>query len=144
MQLTRYTDYSLRVLIYLASGNQGASVAQIAEFYGISYNHLTKVVAQLSAAGVVESVRGRGGGLHLATDPADICIGDVVRSTENLALLECFDRSTNQCPIASDCALETLLHEASRAFLAVLDARTLADLMPISQALVQLSKRGPQ
>lgn len=140
MQLTRYTDYSLRALVYLASGNEGASVGEIAEFYGISHHHLAKVVASLSTSGWIDSTRGRGGGLRLAVEPTDICIGELVRVSEKLELVECFNRATNTCPIAMDCTLEDLLHEATNAFLAVLDTKSLADLMPVSQGLVQLAK----
>jgi Rrf2 family nitric oxide-sensitive transcriptional repressor len=140
MQLTRYTDYSLRVLVFLASGNDGASVTDIAGFYGISRNHLSKVVSMLADNGLVTTVRGRGGGIHLAVEPEEIALGELVRETENLNLLECFDLDSNTCPIAGDCSLEILLKEASRAFLAVLDGKTLADLMPVSQKLVQLRR----
>lgn len=141
MQLTRYSDYSLRVLIFLASGNEGASVREIATFYGISQNHLAKIVASLAAEGLVATARGRGGGLRLAVPPANVQIGVLIRAIENLDLVECFNRQTNTCPIATDCAIETLLNEASAAFMQVLDGKTLADLLPASQRLVQLGKR---
>lgn len=141
MQLTRYTDYSLRVLIYLASGNDGASIAEMADFYAISKNHLAKVVSMLADQELVSTVRGRGGGVQLACEAQDICIGELVRATENLALLECFDSESNTCPIASDCTLEVLLHQATDAFLAVLDEKSLADLMPVSRQLLQVGKK---
>ncbi len=140
MQLTRYTDYALRVLVYLGSAESGttASAAEIAKFYGISRNHLSKVVSMLSEQELVIAARGRGGGIRLSVDPKDLCIGDLVRQTENLSLVECFNLETNTCPIASDCTLERLLQDASKAFLAVLDKMTLADLLPASQALQQI------
>ena len=141
MKLNRYTDYALRVLIYLTTCETPASIVEIAEFYGISRHHLAKVVAEISALGLIKSTRGRGGGIELAADPKNVPIGEVVRAVEDLALLECFDADTNQCPIAKDCTLELLIREASEAFLDVLNRRTLADLMPVSQRLVQIGKQ---
>lgn len=131
MQLTRYTDYSLRVLIYLAvDPDRRATIDEIATSYGISKAHVMKVVHELGLRGWVETVRGRGGGLQLAQPPERIGIGDVVRSTEgNLALVECFDSATNACPIESACGLRAVLAEALGAFLSVLDGYTLADLV---------------
>lgn len=140
MQLTRYTDYALRVLVYLASGNSGASIGEIAEFFEISKHHLGKIVSMLAEQQLVKTVRGRSGGIFLAVEPKEICIGDLVRHTENLVVLECFDQETNTCPIASDCTLETLVREATDAFLTVLDGKTLADLMPVSQNLVVIRR----
>jgi Rrf2 family nitric oxide-sensitive transcriptional repressor len=138
MQLTRYSDYALRVLVYLASAEGAASIHQIAEFYGISKHHLGKVVAMLSSQELIVSTRGRGGGIQLAVEPEEISIGELIRSTENLVLLECFDLETNTCPIASDCTLEDLIRRATEAFLEVLDEATLADLLPVSQTLVHI------
>ena len=130
MQLTRYSDYALRVLIYLALEPQRlATIEEIAGSYGISRAHLMKVVHQLGLRGYVETVRGRGGGLRLARRPEDIRVGEVVRATEGkMALVECFEPSS-RCAIEPACALRSALHEALRAFLAVLDRYTLADLV---------------
>lgn len=142
MQLTRYTDYSLRVLVFLCSKPDGesATAGEIADYYDVSRNHIAKVVSMLAEADIITTSRGRGGGLRLAVAPEDICIGELVRATENLTLVECFDREENRCPLAGDCTLEVLFHEATNAFLAVLDKTTLAQLLPTSSALVELRR----
>jgi Rrf2 family nitric oxide-sensitive transcriptional repressor len=131
MQLTRFSDYTLRVLIYLAlHPDRLATIEELAEGYGISRGHLMKVVHHLGQRGYVETIRGRGGGLRLARTPETIRIGEVVRgSEENLALVECFEPATNGCRIAPVCALRPALREALDAFLAVLDRYSLADLV---------------
>jgi Rrf2 family nitric oxide-sensitive transcriptional repressor len=131
MQLTLYTDYSLRVLIYLGLNPQRmATITEIAESYGISRNHLVKVVHNLATQGFVQTTRGRGGGLILARSPAEINIGNVVRHTEvNFHLVECFDQEHNTCPISAACFLKGGLYEAQRAFMAVLDRYSLADVL---------------
>ena len=135
MRLTQFTDYALRTLLYLGvHRDRLASVSEIAQSYRISYNHLAKVAAMLGELGVVESVRGRGGGLRLARDPADVNIGWLVRHTEpDFHLVECFDHGTSSCPIAAACMLRRVLHDASAAFLAVLDGYTLADFLASPQ-----------
>jgi Rrf2 family nitric oxide-sensitive transcriptional repressor len=131
VRLTVYTDFSLRVLIFLALKADGlATIAEIAGAYGISKNHLMKVVHQLGVAGYVETVRGKGGGLRLARPAAEIVVGEVVRRTEpDLALVPCFDPAANSCVIFPGCALRGVLDEAKAAFLSVLDRHTLADLV---------------
>ena len=131
MQLTLYTDYSLRVLLYLGlNPREMSTITDIADSYRISRNHLVKVVHNLAIQGFVNTTRGRGGGISLARSPAAINIGDVVRHTEvNFHLVECFDRERNTCPIAVACILKSALHEAQRAFMAVLDGYTLADIL---------------
>ena len=131
MQLTRYTDYSLRVLIYLAVHQKAlATIEEIAEAYGISRAHLTKIVHRLGLAGYVETVRGRGGGLRLARLPEKIRVGQVVRhAEETMALVECFDPETSHCRIEPVCGLRTALKDALDAFLRTLDGYTLADLV---------------
>jgi Rrf2 family nitric oxide-sensitive transcriptional repressor len=131
VQLTRYSDYSLRVLIYLALDPERlVTIEEIAQSYGISKAHLMKVVHQLGLNGYVETVRGRGGGLRLGRRPEEITVGEVVRSTEeNMALVECFDPESSRCAIEPACGLRSLLHEALDAFLAVLDRHTLGDLV---------------
>jgi Rrf2 family nitric oxide-sensitive transcriptional repressor len=125
MRLTRYTDYALRVLIHLTVvKGQLCSIAEIARTYGISQNHLMKVVNDLSRAGYVEAVRGRGGGLRLARAPEDIKVGEIVRHTEEgFGLTDC-----GSCAIAPACGLTGVLGEALSAFMAVLDRYTLADI----------------
>lgn len=131
MKLTLYTDYSLRTLMYLASNRGRVSTIQdIAELHHISKNHLTKVVHHLGQIGLVETIRGRSGGLVLAWEPEDINIGDVVRQTEtDFHMAECFDHSTNSCVYSSACVLESTLSAATAAFLTVLDGVTLADMV---------------
>ncbi|NJD06568.1 MAG: Rrf2 family transcriptional regulator [Methylococcaceae bacterium] len=130
MQLTQFTDYSLRVLIYLARLPPPgmATIPEIAAHFQVSKSHLVKVAATLSAQGFVESSRGKGGGIKLARPPQTIGIGEVVRITEpHMDLVECFDLKTNQCRIIRGCFLKAILYESRRAFLAVLDKYSLAD-----------------
>lgn len=131
MQLTQFTDFGLRTLLYLAvHKDRMVPVAEISAAYGISNHHLVKVAHNLARLGFVESARGRGGGLRLARDPADIGVGEVVRATEpNFHLVECFDRGHNTCPIVPACELVRALGQAREAFLAALDAVCLADLL---------------
>ena len=131
MQLTRYSDYSLRVLIYLALDPERlVTIEDIAQSYDISKAHLMKVVHQLGLRGYVETVRGRGGGLRLARRPEEIGVGEVVRSTEEkMDIVECFDPAKSDCAIEPACRLRVVLHEALAAFLAALDRYTLADLV---------------
>lgn len=131
MRLTNYTDYSLRVLIYLASkpGVDKSTITEITNAYQISRNHLTKVIHQLGQIGLIETTRGRGGGITLAKAPREIKIGDVVRETEeDFRLVECFGPD-NKCVITPVCGLRHMLHEALQAYLGVLDKYTLADIV---------------
>lgn len=131
MRLTRHTDNALRCLTYLAiHTDRVVTSTEIARRMVMSEDHLAKVVGRLAALGYVDTQRGRSGGVRLARPAADIRIGDVVRETEdNLCLVECFNPETNQCPIAPACGLAGALDLALRAFMAVLDAVTLADLV---------------
>lgn len=139
MQLSLYSDYSCRVLIYLAaSPTKKASIDQIASAYGISTNHLVKVVHNLGKLGFIETSRGRGGGISLSLPPETLNIGDVIRKTEpTLALVECMT-TENTCPIASHCGLRRALLEAREAFLKVLDNYSLKDICRSPKALRQL------
>jgi Rrf2 family nitric oxide-sensitive transcriptional repressor len=130
MRLTAFTDYSLRVLIYLAAEpSRRATIAEIAKSFDVSENHLTKVVHLLGRHGWIETVRGKGGGLQLARNPQDICIGKVVRETEGVAMpAECFGVDGGSCVITRSCGLKRALGEAVRAFYSVLDSYTLADI----------------
>ena len=130
MRLAVYTDYSLRMLMYLAVKRDGlATIGKVADAYGISRNHLNKVAHQLGLTGYVETVRGKGGGLRLAKPPERIGLGEVVRHAEpDMALVPCFAPLDAPCPIAPCCGLRGALHEARQAFLAVLDRYTVADL----------------
>jgi Rrf2 family nitric oxide-sensitive transcriptional repressor len=140
VRLTRYTDNALRCLTYLAlHDGEAVTAADIAKRMRMSEDHLFKVVAGLAAAGYVETQRGRGGGVRLKRKAESIRIGAVVRATEeSLALVECFDPVTNECPIASACVLARSLDRALAAFLAVLDEVTLADLVSAPRRLERL------
>ena len=138
MQLTLYSDYSLRVLIYLgAHPGHRATISEIAESYGISRNHLVKVVHNLASLGFIDTVRGRSGGMILALVPELINIGDVVRKTEpDFDIVECFDEETNTCPISPSCALIKVLKIARNKFIETLDEYTLADVVANASQLV--------
>jgi Rrf2 family nitric oxide-sensitive transcriptional repressor len=140
MKLTAFTDYSLRVLIYLATEpERRTTIAQIAAAYAISEHHLVKVVHFLGQRGWLNNVRGKGGGLELALPPELVCLGDVVRATEGEAVVaECFGTDGGNCCIAPDCRLRGVLREAVRAFEAVLDRYTLADLVGNREELAQV------
>lgn len=140
MKLTAFTDYSLRVLIYLAAQPQRrATIAEIAATFDVSENHLTKVVHCLGKGGWLANVRGKGGGLELAMPPELIPVGQVVRETEGVAMLaECFGKDHARCTIASICRLRDVLGEAMNAFYAVLDRYTLADLVHNRQSLAKV------
>jgi Rrf2 family transcriptional regulator, nitric oxide-sensitive transcriptional repressor len=139
MKLTTFTDYSLRVLIYLAAQpKQRATIATIAASFDVSENHLTKVVHFLGKSGWLANVRGKGGGLELAMPPEMICIGEVVRQTEGDSVpAECFGEG-GECAIAGICRLSGVLAEAVRAFYGALDRYTLADLVHNRQALARV------
>ena len=139
MKLTTFTDYSLRVLIYLATQPaQRATIAQVAAAYEVSENHLVKVVHFLGKHGWLKNVRGKGGGLELALAPERIGLGQVVRQTEGQALAECFSESGGNCCIAPSCRLRGVLGEAVTAFYAVLDRYSLADLVTNRQELAKV------
>lgn len=140
MQLTLFSDYSLRIALYLAMHPERlVRLEEIARAYGISQHHLVKVVQFLVENQVVRSVRGRGGGLALAQTPEQINIGTVVRRAEpHMNLVECFDDATNSCPISPVCGLKGTLLRAQRAFFEVLDQQTLADFVPRASALIPL------
>jgi Rrf2 family transcriptional regulator, nitric oxide-sensitive transcriptional repressor len=144
MQLTLFSDYSLRVLLYLSSHHERrVPLPEISAAYGISQHHLVKVVQRLVEEGLIESVRGRGGGLRLAREPRDINIAAVVRLTEpNLTLVECFDARTNTCPIDAACGLKTALVRAQDAFFAELERYSLADFSSRGPALIKLWRRN--
>ena len=129
VRLTLHTDFALRLLMLLALEPDGLhTIAEVARRYSISRNHLVKVAQTLIQAGLVESVRGRHGGLRLAKKPAEIGLGAVVRATEDsFALVECFDRKRNCCVVMPACGLRRPLEEAVSAFLSALDGYTLAD-----------------
>ena len=132
MQLTQYTDYSLRALIYLSLKKPGelSTITDISEFYGISRNHLVKVVHNLATNGFIVTLRGKHGGMRLARPASDIPIGEVVRLTEpNFDIAECFNKETNRCVITRMCALKNILGQARAQFIQELDRYSIADTL---------------
>lgn len=141
MQLKKYTDYALRVLIYAGtkSNQELVSIKEISETFSISQHHLGKIVFELNQKGLIETFRGRNGGIQLALAPEDINVGTIVRDLEqDFTLLECFDRETNHCILSPACKLKHALHEALEAFFSVLDQYTLEDLIVNEEELLAL------
>jgi Rrf2 family nitric oxide-sensitive transcriptional repressor len=130
MQLTQFTDYSLRTLVYLgAHPGRVCTIAQISAAYGISVNHLMKVVNRLASCGYVETIRGKGGGLRLARPPRLINLGEVVRNMEErFDIVECFNERHQDCLLLPACTLKSILNDARRNFMATLDRHTLEDV----------------
>ncbi|MGE5469055.1 MAG: RrF2 family transcriptional regulator [Ignavibacteria bacterium] len=144
MKLTTFSDYTLRVLMFLAiNRDRLVTVPEIAGAYGISENHLVKVVHRLARSGTVETVRGKGGGLRLACEPGEIRLGQVVRASEGSApIVECFSEEANACRIAPACRLASILDRAFEALFATLDQYTLADLVRAPRKLEALLAAG--
>ena len=130
MRLSEYTDYTLRVLMYCANrGSELVTIAEMAEHLQLSKNHLMKIVNELGRQGVLETVRGRGGGIRLGKPAAQIRVGDMVRVSEtDFRLVECFDPKTDECTLTPGCRLKSTLKGALKAYMAELDKVTLADL----------------
>lgn len=146
MQLNGFTDYALRVLIYAAvHRHQRCLTAEVATAFGLSRHHIVKVVNELQHLGYLETTRGRAGGFRLARAPHLIRVGEVVRHTEgSLAVVECFDRETNTCPLTRACGLKGALAEAFDAFFAVLDRYTLADLVAEPRWVARVATLTPR
>ncbi|MGY0694194.1 RrF2 family transcriptional regulator [Virgibacillus sp. FSP13] len=141
MNLKKYTDYALRVLIFtsMKHDKELASIKEISETFSISQHHLGKIVHELNKLNLLNTVRGRNGGIRLAKNPEEINVGEVVRKLEdNFHLMECFDNATNQCVITPACKLKHVLNEALQAFLHVLDQYTLKDLIANDKYLIRL------
>jgi Rrf2 family transcriptional regulator, nitric oxide-sensitive transcriptional repressor len=145
MQLSLHSDYALRVLMALAAADRQLSVDEIARRYGISRNHLAKVAQRLQAEGMVQTFRGRGGGMRLAQPASEIGVGDVVRRFENLeSFAGCF-AGAHGCAVNGLCSLKPALHGAVEAFLAHLDQFHLSDLVPDRSAfLARLERTAAQ
>jgi Rrf2 family nitric oxide-sensitive transcriptional repressor len=145
MHLTLYTDYSLRVLLYLAiKEDKIVTISELANFYKISRNHLVKVVHNLGLNGYILTIRGRRGGIKLARPAKEILVGEVVRSTEpDFDLLECFNPATDQCVITRSCSLKGVLFNARAGFFGVLDKYTLADITKASRKVLPVLKSIP-
>lgn len=146
MKLSTFTDYSLRLLMYLAAEpGRRATIAEVARAFDISEHHLTKVAHGLGRAGWLANARGKGGGLALALSAEQILIGQVVRHTEHGDLpAACFADDAPPCPIVPACRLRGALREAVDAFYAALDRYTLADLARQPRALSQLRGLVPR
>jgi Rrf2 family transcriptional regulator, nitric oxide-sensitive transcriptional repressor len=130
MQLTRYTDYGLRILMYLAAapGDRSTSIAEVCDTFDISRNHVNKIVHQLGKEGFIVTQRGKGGGFRLARSPANIHIGEVVRKLEaNLLPVDC--GQPTECILLPSCQLRSALSDAMSVFLAELDRYALADMV---------------
>lgn len=132
MRLTDYTDYALRVLMYVgAQTGRLVTIQEIADNHGISKNHLTKIVHRLGLAGLITTVRGRTGGIRLAREASSITIGSVIRLTEpDFQMVECFDETRNTCSLSPICVLKRTLHRATCAYLEELDQVTLDRVLP--------------
>jgi Rrf2 family nitric oxide-sensitive transcriptional repressor len=140
VRLTAFTDYCLRALIFVAlKGEELATIDEVAQRYQINRNHVVKVVFRLSQLGYLRTLRGKGGGIRLADDPAKLNLGRLVRQTEqDFSLVECLKERDCQCAIEAACVLKTALRAALEAFFAVLDGYTLADLIRPSRSLARL------
>lgn len=141
MQLKKYTDYALRVLIFTAMKPEGelAKIKEISETFFISQHHLGKIVFELNKLEYIESIRGRNGGIRLNKPAEEINVGTVVRLFENdFVILECFDKGSNHCVISPACQLKHILHKALYSFLHVLDQYTIKDLVVNDRELLQL------
>ena len=137
MELNRFTDYSLRTLIFAGlHPDRYLTVPEVAKAYGISENHLVKIIHKLGKLGFLETKRGRFGGFRLARDPGEIRLGDVVRATESLALVECLGTNGGSCPIVQACVLKRVVVEAREAFLGTFDRYTLDDMLGPRRALL--------
>ena len=144
MRLSEYTDYTLRVLMYCARHRERlVTINELAEQHGLSKGHLMKVVNDLARQGLIETTRGRGGGLRLSKEPDTLRIGDIVRASEtDFRLVECFDPGTNACTLTPDCRLKHVFDAALRAYFQALDGATLADLVSGHSGLESISD-GP-
>ncbi|TLD72368.1 Rrf2 family transcriptional regulator [Phragmitibacter flavus] len=148
MELSRFSDYSLRVLMYAAAKeDEKVTLGELAAVYRISQHHLVKIVHYLGKLGYLQNRRGRSGGIRLGMPPAEIRVGDVIRHTEtHFNLAECFSVGSNLCRLTPGCRLKGVFHEATEAFLGVLDGYTLEDLVLSSKPtllLLSLNKGLP-
>ncbi|MES3007074.1 MAG: Rrf2 family transcriptional regulator [Pseudomonadota bacterium] len=129
MHLTTHTDYALRVLLYTATANEPVTINKVSDAFGISKEHLRKVVHSLSLLGYLATTQGRNGGIRLSLDPSAINIRDVVMQFESSKIVECFDAQTNTCPIDGACGLKLILAKAHKSFMDTLGQYHLSDLI---------------
>ena len=139
MRVTKFSDYALRVLIYLACNPSGnlTTISQLAEAYSISVHHVRMVVHKLGQLGYINCMQGKGGGFELALEPSEILLGDVIRETENdFYMVECFNPE-GVCPIVKACKLQNILADALNAFMETLDQYTLADITDNKRSIMR-------
>ena len=130
MQLTQFTDYSLRALIYITLRKESCTIKDITEAYGISNNHMVKIIHNLAKLGLIKTIRGKNGGIVMASQPETINLAQIITQLEpHFDLVPCFNRAKANCCIAPVCKLKSVLHEAQAAFMAVLERYTLADVL---------------
>ncbi len=143
MRLTDYTDYTLRVLMFCAMHpERSVTIAELAEIHAVSKNHLMKIVNDLARQGLLQTTRGRGGGLRLLKPASDIRVGDVVRQSEtDFRMVECFDVSHNACTLTTHCQLKQVFKNALESYFAELDKVTLADITPGAPVRLQSAHR---
>lgn len=130
MQLTQFTDYSLRALIYITLRKESCTIKDITEAYGISNNHMVKIIHNLAKLGLIKTIRGKNGGITMASQPETINLGRIITQLEpHFDLVPCFNKAKANCCIAPVCKLKGVLHEAQAAFMEVLERYTLADVL---------------
>ena len=137
MRLTSFTDFSVRVLMYVGQKDgELASIREVSEAYGISSNHLMKVVHWLGKGDYLDTIRGKNGGFRLGKDPADINIGALIRYTEeDMNIVECFGNKEDRCTLKNECRFSGVMEEALHAFLTTVDKYTLKDLLEGNKAM---------
>lgn len=139
MQLTQFTDYSIRALIYIAVRDEICTIQDITKAYNISNHHMVKIIHNLSKLGFIKTNRGKGGGITMAVSPTEINLGKIVNQIEpSFDLVPCFNKEKSNCCIAPVCKLKTILFEAKTGFVSILDRYTLADILSNKQELKEL------
>lgn len=139
MQLTQFTDYSLRALIYISLRKELCTINDIAKAYRISSNHLVKIIHNLSKLGIIKTIRGKSGGITMAMDPSQINLGELILTLEpNFDVVPCFNQEKANCCIAPACKLKLILYQAKESFLKVLKEYTLADILDNEVELAKL------
>ena len=139
MQLTQFTDYSLRALIFIAVRQEYCTIAEIAKAYRISQHHLTKIIHNLSKLGLIKTVRGRNGGINLAVDPTTVNLKELILKLEpHFDIVPCFNIQKQNCCIAPECKLKNILLQAQKAFFNVLAEVTLAEVLENTKSLQKL------
>lgn len=144
MQLTQFTDYSLRALIYITLRKESCTIKDITEAYGISNNHMVKIIHNLAKLGLIKTIRGKNGGITMAARPETINLGRLIAQVEpHFDLVPCFNKARANCCIAPVCKLKGVLHEAQAAFMGVLERYTLADVLQNKNELSVLLNINP-